>query len=275
EGLFVPRRWGEGGAHEAIRPTRPLSAEELRGLIEDGMISTPKALTRAHFSLYDLIFRRFMASQMKEAKVKRVKYRISVLAGGREAASKEVEAVAEVLEEGFLAVYPIVRAQSLPEGTFPVEEVKGYVKHTVPLYTQADLVRLMKERGLGRPSTYAKIVSTLIERRYVMISKVGKKLIPTTRGFAVYAYLTGKVYGGGWAARVLSRIINPESRKHKYFAKFVSEEATRRLEEIMDEIAEKKDERLYLETMKRIIEESKVIPLLGDRRASSPPPRSP
>ena len=265
EGEFVPRRWGEGGAHEAIRPTRPLSAEELKRLIEDGLITPPKALTARHFALYDLIFRRFMASQMKEAKVKKALYRVKLVVEGVEAARKDLESVVEVVEEGFLKLYSLVRVEALPEGRFPVKEARGVVRHTVPLYSQADLIRMMKERGLGRPSTYAKIVSTLIERRYVTLSKVGKKLVPTARGFAVYAYLTGKVYGSGWTARALSVIIKPEGKKSSYFSKFVSEEATRRLEEIMDEIAEKKDEKLYLETVKRIIEESKVIPLLGEK----------
>lgn len=168
--------------------------------------------------------------------------------------------------DGFLLVYPIVKIESLPEGEYEVKEVRAVSRHTVPLYTQADLIRLMKERGLGRPSTYAKIVSTLLERRYVTLSKVGKKLVPTVRGYAVYSYLTGKVVGAGWVRKALEVIINPEG-KSKYFQKLVEEEATRRLEKVMDEIAEKKDEKMYINVLKDIIEETKVIPFLSDKGA--------
>jgi len=266
EGLFAPRRWGEGGAHEAIRPTRPLSAEDLKRLIEEGMITPPRELSKQHFMLYDMIFRRFMASQMKEAKVKKAVYEITVEEGGAVVGKKVLEKYVERVFDGFLLVYPIVKIESLPEGEYEVKEVRAVSRHTVPLYTQADLIRLMKERGLGRPSTYAKIVSTLLERRYVTLSKVGKKLVPTVRGYAVYSYLTGKVVGAGWVRKALEVIINPEG-KSKYFQKLVEEEATRRLEKVMDEIAEKKDEKMYINVLKDIIEETKVIPFLSDKGA--------
>ncbi|MEM4912126.1 MAG: reverse gyrase, partial [Metallosphaera sp.] len=54
--IFVPRSWGEGGAHEAIRPTRPLNAEQLRVMIEQGEIEPSKRLTFNHYRLYDMIF---------------------------------------------------------------------------------------------------------------------------------------------------------------------------------------------------------------------------
>ena len=61
EGIYVPREWRSEGAHECIRPTRPLNVEKLRELIREGIIRLVRPLTRNHFRLYDLIFRRFMA----------------------------------------------------------------------------------------------------------------------------------------------------------------------------------------------------------------------
>ncbi|UXD21272.1 reverse gyrase [Ignicoccus pacificus DSM 13166] len=233
---FVPRRWGEGGAHEAIRPTRPLTADDLRKMIEEGLITTPKQLTRRHFALYSLIFQRFMASQMREAKVKYLKFEVTL--GDFENVKVEKEVPIEVTEEGFLKVYPIVRiVQPIPEGTYKVKKVIITTRHATPLYTQADLIKLMKERGLGRPSTYAKIVETLLQRRYIMESKNVRKLIPTKKGRAVYQYLTSK------------------------YPKLVSEERTRELEKTMDEIAEGK--RSYWEVVRGVIEETKKIPVEG------------
>ncbi|MEM3489889.1 MAG: reverse gyrase, partial [Nitrososphaerota archaeon] len=62
--LFVPRRYLMKGAHECIRPTRPLDVEQLKNLISAGILRFPKRLINDHFQLYDLIFKRFIASQM-------------------------------------------------------------------------------------------------------------------------------------------------------------------------------------------------------------------
>ncbi len=65
ENYFKPRPWGgEEGAHEAIRPTRPIDTGRLMQLIRDGIIQLSRNLTRNHYRLYDMIFRRFMTSQM-------------------------------------------------------------------------------------------------------------------------------------------------------------------------------------------------------------------
>ncbi|MET1101801.1 MAG: reverse gyrase, partial [Pyrodictiaceae archaeon] len=75
---FVPRSWGEGGAHEAIRPTRPIDAERLKRLIDEGIIQTVRPLTKRHFALYDLIFRRFIASQMRPARLVKQKIKVKI-----------------------------------------------------------------------------------------------------------------------------------------------------------------------------------------------------
>ncbi len=235
EDAFKPRRWGAGGAHEAIRPTRPIEASELKLMIEEGTIATAKPLTNKHLQLYDLIFRRFMASQMRETKVKKVTLEISL----EELEAKiEKELVSEIVEPGWVSVYPRIEVGSVPpEGRYEVKEVTVKSWNTVPLYSQADLIKLMKERGLGRPSTYAKIVSTLIERRYVIESPRQRKLIPTKKGIGVYAYLNEK------------------------YSSLVSEERTRKLEELMDLISEGKAS--YDESVRPLIEEVREIPIEG------------
>ncbi len=233
---FVPRRWGEGGAHEAIRPTKPLDVNELIEMIEEGEIVTAKELTRRHLALYDLIFRRFMASQMRPAKVKVVKYRISL-----NGSYLEREAVAEVLEEGFLKVYEAIRPEEVPEpGSYSVKEAKALKRPKLTLPSQAEVIAMMKERGLGRPSTYAKIVSTLLERRYVMEVGRSRKLVPTRRGIGVYRYFT---------------VVR------KDFRPLVSEERTRQLERYMDEVAEGK--RDYWQVIEEILKETRWIPVKG------------
>ncbi|HDH07064.1 MAG TPA: reverse gyrase, partial [Thermoproteales archaeon] len=178
--MFVPREWMKEGAHECIRPTKPLDAEQLGYMIREGIIKIARPLTRAHFLLYDLIFRRFIASQMIPAKAVYEKYSITVME-----VSKTIEGYTKILEPGFTQIYPIlVKIYELKEGPMKIVEVTSKRIATVQLYTQADIIQLMKERGIGRPSTYAKIIKTLLERKYVVESKKGK-LIPTMKGIKV------------------------------------------------------------------------------------------
>ncbi|MCX8204595.1 MAG: reverse gyrase [Candidatus Nezhaarchaeota archaeon] len=189
EELHQAREWTSEGAHECIRPTRPLDVDQLRTLIESEALPLTRRLTRNHYALYDLIFRRFVASQMVKAKVKRARLRLEVAEF-----SKEIEGVTEDVEPGFTKVYrPMWRYIPSVEKIdgAKVVEVSAKKVATVPLYTQGDLVALMKERGIGRPSTYAKIVNVLLERGYVKETKRGR-LVPTRRGIQVYKYLANR-----------------------------------------------------------------------------------
>ncbi|MEM2244937.1 MAG: reverse gyrase [Thermofilum sp.] len=188
EEYFWPRRWGEAGAHECIRPTRPYDAETLLGLIRQGLLQLPVQLSREHLQLYSLIFRRFMASQMAPSRVKEEKLRVEGLYF-----EKEVHRVAEILFDGFARLLPLGKPVPLQPGVYKVVRVEYRRRPTLPLYTQADLVGLMKERKLGRPSTYAEIVKKLLARNYVLPVKRGK-LVPTKLGVKVYEYLAGN-YG--------------------------------------------------------------------------------
>ncbi len=182
---FVPRKWGEGGAHECIRPTKPLSTGDLIEYVKEGVIIPPEPMKKDHFRLYDLIFKRFMASQTRESVVKKQKYKLKF--DGVELVDERVVAV----EGGWATIYPYFY-RVMPE--LKAKEIEIDVKHVkvplVPLYTQGDVVALMKERGIGRPSTYATIMEKLLIRRYVVERK--GKLLPTKLGIEVYNYLVNK-----------------------------------------------------------------------------------
>lgn len=214
EEYFVPRKWGEEGAHECIRPTRPIDTGRLIQLIRDGVITLAKPLKRDHFRLYDLIFKRFMASQMKAAKVV---YERAIIDG--KIGKAEIEGYIDVFFEGWSKLKPLPLRQlpRLEKGqTIKVAETKKWKAPKVSLYTQGDLVALMKERKIGRPSTYAKIVRTLLDRHYVIETKKRKRLVPTELGTRVYHYLLSK------------------------YKELVSEERTKQLEELMDLVEESK-----------------------------------
>ncbi|NOZ89004.1 MAG: reverse gyrase, partial [Crenarchaeota archaeon] len=219
EELFQPRRWGEGGAHEAIRPTRPLDAEQLRRLVEEGALQLARPLTQRHYRLYDLIFRRFIASQMKPARAVKqrilVRLRVELPGEGEKLLERRLERIVELPFPSWLQVYPVHRVEErLSPGRYTVERVEARVWSPVQLLTQAEAVRLMKERGIGRPSTYAKIIETILRRGYAVSSGRRGALIATKKGIGVYDFLA------------------------KRFPELVSEEATRRLQAAMDEIEE-------------------------------------
>ncbi|MCD6362824.1 MAG: reverse gyrase [Synergistetes bacterium] len=185
EELFQGRTWGDGGAHEGIRPTHPWDKGELLSYI----YTTGKTpLSSKAVALYNLIFRRFIASQMKGAKI--VKGRVKFYTDGLE---KEEDLTLKVIEPGFSIVMPInvspIGKKILDERRLSLEIRESKVislPRAFPL-TQGALIEMMQKRGLGRPSTYASIVQTLLERRYV-VQKNGF-LFPTRLGIEVYNHL--------------------------------------------------------------------------------------
>ncbi len=209
--LFTPRSWSSEGAHEAIRPTRPIDAEGLLKGIVNGEITIPIPLTKLHIKLYDLIFRRFISSQMKPSRILYAKLRLNVENYGL----VEIELPVKVLEKGHVIVLDknlrLYNVESLSNGSvLKVKEYKVVRASPITLYTYGDLVWLMKTKKLGRPSTYAKILESIRRHGYVIESKKRKYLIPTSNGIRVYNYLT------------------------THFPELVSEETTRRLEEILE-----------------------------------------
>lgn len=159
QSLFQPRRYGTEGAHECIRPTRPLTEDDLRFWLSIGRITlgNPKLALR----LYGMIVRRFLASQMKPTRVRKAKVALSL-----DGWQKEWEIITEVVEEGYNVVLPLHVQKVSPNAKIVGKRIRFISK--VPPFTQGSLIEKMRQHGLGRPSTYAKIVQTLIERGYVV-----------------------------------------------------------------------------------------------------------
>jgi len=166
-----------------------------------------EGFTKDHIAIYDLIFKRFIASQMKNIVLKGYDVKFEVVDK-----VQEMEVYEEIIEEGFNKVFPVKLAR-IPEGTIEVSANK-FIRAIPKVYpfTQGSLVEEMKKRGLGRPSTYATIVSRLLERGYV-IERNGY-LLPTALGEKVYNFFN--------------------SDREKF--KFVSEDFTRELEVLMDKV---------------------------------------
>ncbi len=167
-------------AHEAIRPTHAhLDPEKIRG-----------SLTTDQYKLYKLIWSRFLASQMANA----VYDTVSI---DTECAGHTFRSSHQSLRfAGFIAVYEEGRDEedeavgsALPDlqagEKANASEIKKEQHFTQPpaRYTEATLVKAMEEKGVGRPSTYASIVSTIQDREYV--NKVEKRLVPTALGEVV------------------------------------------------------------------------------------------
>lgn len=228
--LFRPRSWSiSEGAHECIRPTKPFDTSRLIELIKLGILQLPIRLTKNHFRLYDLIFKRFIASQMKPARVIKTKYRFVI-----DELEKEEEHISKILDAGF-SQFVRLDTFDIEEGGYRIRNVRHWKAPKLPLYTQADLISLMKERKIGRPSTYAKIISTLFERRYIKQNSKGR-ISFTKLGFVVYRYLSEK------------------------FGDFISEEVTRNLQNTMDEIEKgKKDYQEVIRSLYRDIQKIKNI----------------
>ncbi|MCX8016056.1 MAG: type I DNA topoisomerase [Patescibacteria group bacterium] len=171
-------------AHEAIRPTDPnILPEKIKGRVDNKL-----------YKLYTLIWQRFIASQMAPAQIK--KLLIDIKAKNDDDVFFLKTIGSQLIFDGFLKVYPIkFEENELP----PLQEnQKLLVKKVVPLqhfteppprYSEASLIKTLEDYGIGRPSTYATIISILKERRYVELDE-NKKFIPTEIGILVDDILT-------------------------------------------------------------------------------------
>ncbi len=209
-------------AHEAIRP----SGEEFRTPGETG-------LRGDEFRLYELIWQRTVASQMKDA----VGESVSVKVAGTSTAGEAVEFSATgrtITFHGFLKAYvegaddPATdrddserRLPNLAEGdALTALELSAESHSTRPpaRYTEASLVKELEDREIGRPSTYASIIGTILDRGYVF--KKGTALVPSFLAFAVVNLL------------------------ERHFGNLVDYEFTARMEECLDAIARGETERV-------------------------------
>ncbi|ANP48584.1 type I DNA topoisomerase [Streptomyces griseochromogenes] len=221
-------------AHEAIRP----SGDRFRTPAETG-------LTGDQFKLYELIWKRTVASQMKDATGNSVTVKI----GGTAADGRDVEFSASgktITFHGFLKAYvegaddPNAelddRERRLPQvgegDPLSAEEitVDGHATKPPARYTEASLVKELEEREIGRPSTYASIIGTILDRGYVF--KKGTALVPSFLSFAVVNLLEkhfGRLVDYDFTAKMeddLDRIARGEAQAVPWLKRFYFGEGT-------------------------------------------------
>ncbi len=162
-------------AHEGIRPTYVSYTPE----------SIKENLTHDQFKLYSIIWERFVSSQMNNAKMETTSIEINA-----DEATFRVSA-SKIVEKGFYKVIKLLASKeektsalpSLKEGeTVNVDNFhpEQHFTQGPARYTDASIVKMLEEKGIGRPSTYATIISTLLDRYYV--TRSNKQLVPTQLG---------------------------------------------------------------------------------------------
>ena len=178
---FYKTKSNSQDAHEAIRPIDlSITPESLKGVLD-----------KNHYNLYKLIYDRFLASQMEEAVYDQVKVEVDNSGYIFKAIGKTV------VFKGFTAVYDdfkkeeedgeeIKNLPNLTEGeVLRLAKIEHEQKFTKPpvRFTDASLVKIMEDKGIGRPSTYASIISVLSKRKYT--TKEGRFLVPTSVAFRI------------------------------------------------------------------------------------------
>ena len=203
-------------AHEAIRPTDfSRHPKDVRKFLDDDQAR-----------LYELIWKRAIASQMQSADIERTTAEIEAQNGSRIAQLRATGSV--VRFDGFLGAYvdhreeedvdeDSARLPEIREGEALAREKINATQHSTeppPRYSEATLIKKMEELGIGRPSTYSATLTTLRDREYVAIDK--RKLIPEAKGRLVIAFL------------------------ESFFKRYVEYDFTADLEEKLDEISDGK-----------------------------------
>ena len=203
-------------AHEAVRPTDVKRTPKLVG----------KNLPKDQAALYELIWKRAVASQMASAELEQTTADIAV--PGRDGKAYTFRATGSIVQfDGFLKLYEVLRdddedetARRLPKLdardvlTNKEVEAEQHFTKPPPRFTEASLVKRMEELGIGRPSTYASTMAVLVERDYVKLEK--KQLIPEDKGRLVTSFLKS------------------------FFQKYVEYDFTADLEEKLDLISDNK-----------------------------------
>ena len=166
-------------AHEAIRPT---SLELLPSAIKD-------SLSRDQYRLYQLIWKRFLASRMSAARYQNMQVRVAAGENSIFTAS-----ASRLIFDGFLSVYnqdegeekaADLKIDLTPDSVLTLQKFdeKQHFTQPAPHYTEASLVKALEEQGIGRPSTYAPTITTILARRYIV--KEDKNLYMTELGEVV------------------------------------------------------------------------------------------
>jgi DNA topoisomerase-1 len=240
-------------AHEAIRPTSP----------HRDPASVKPFLTSQQFRLYQLIWQRFIASQMRPAILDQTG--VDIAAGKPDEIARPGEppflfrATGSVVKfPGFMAVYQVGRdegdaADELEKGALPPlgtgEDLdllrllpEQHFTQPPPRYTEAALVKALEERGIGRPSTYAPTIATVLARGYAATEE--KKLVPTELGLIVNDLLVEHfphVFDVGFTSQMeeeLDEIASGERAwvptMHEFYGPFV--ETLARAEQTMERV---------------------------------------
>ncbi|MEJ7015388.1 type I DNA topoisomerase, partial [Sinorhizobium meliloti] len=203
-------------AHEAIRPTDfDRTPDQVRRFLDGDMLR-----------LYDLVWKRGIASQMASAEIERTTAEIVADNAGKKAGLRATGSV--IRFDGFIAAYTDMKEDGEQaddgdeDGRLPeINARENLAKQKInasqhfteppPRYSEAMLIKKMEELGIGRPSTYAATVTTLIDRDYVEIDK--RKLVPQAKGRLVTAFL------------------------ESFFTRYVEYDFTASLEEKLDQIS--------------------------------------
>lgn len=204
-------------AHEAVRPTNP-------GVQHAGKPGDEQ-------KLYNLIWRRTIASQMVPAQIERIKV---TTAPNIEIKAEDIVITlsangSRITFDGWLLADPASKGEDvllpkLTEGeAIDVKDIYAEEKWTQPphRYTEAGLIKELEKRGIGRPSTYASIMRTLVQREYVL--KEGRTLFPTPTGDVVSTFL------------------------EEHFLEYIDDDFTSEMEDALDHIAE--GEKQYTTTL--------------------------
>ena len=241
-------------AHECVRPTDMMTkAEDLK---------TSDADQR---KLYDLIWKRTLACQMEAARMERTT--VDVGSGDGQVQLRATGQV--VLFDGFLRVYEEGRDDVVDEDDKRLPQIdegdkmdkravtpEQHFTQPPPRYTEATLVKRMEELGIGRPSTYASIVTTIQDREYVRKDK--NRLIPEDKGRLVTAFLENyfrKYVGYGFTADLENELDDVSAGDAEYkevlrrfwrdFSAAIAETADLRITEVLEKINEVLEPHLF------------------------------
>ncbi len=237
------------GAHEAIRPTDPfLTPEDLRGKLPEDL-----------WKLYDLIWRRAVASQARPARLEITTVHL---------VAEDTRWQAEGRQLAFDGFYRILgehpRQVDLPSLEVGLHlqpkalDLEERQTEPPPRYTEASLVKTLEELGIGRPSTYAPTIATLKERKYV--ESRGRVLVPTKLGILVTDLLIPRfpeIFDYRFTARMEEELDQVEAGERTW--QQVLEEFYREFKQSLDQATE------HLEEMKRetVEETQETCPLCG------------
>jgi DNA topoisomerase-1 len=220
--LYPSSKANAQDAHEGVRPTFP-------ALKPDAVLA--KKLTADQFKLYQLIWQRFMASQMAPAVFDTTTVDFDLKAADRQMLFRATGSIIKF--PGFLALYREAREegdskaledeQALPDlalgDKVPCKGInpKQHFTEPPPRFSEASLVKELEKQGIGRPSTYASIISVLADRRYVLLEQ--RRFFPTPLGETVEKVMVKKfpaIFNVGFTAEMEADLDKVEDGKMKW-----------------------------------------------------------